>query len=87
MKNQKTIKALYAKFCGLYTPRQIERSKELTSLYQYLSDKVKILNGNYIHVPDEEMCDLIFRYLGEIVEGENLFDDMKIFQPDVSVSI
>lgn len=87
MKNQKTIKALYAKFCGLYTPRQIERSNELMKLYRYLADKVKILNGNYTHVPDEEMCDLIFRYLGEIVEGENLFDDMKIFQPDVSVSI
>jgi hypothetical protein len=87
MKNQKTIKALYAKFCGLYTPRQIERSNELMKLYQYLSNMVKLLNGNYIHVADEEMCDLIFRYLGEIVEGENLFDDMKIFKPDVPVSI
>lgn len=87
MKNQKTIKALYAKFCGLYTPRQIERSKELMKLYRYLADKVKILNGNYTHVPDEEMCDFIFRYLGEIVEGENLFDEMKIFQPNVPVSI
>ena len=95
-KPAKTVKQLYDKFAATYTPNQISKSADLQKLYAYLSDNVKRANGNFYHIPDQETCDLIFTYLGVMIEEDeitykanpaaiDLFAAMLVFSPLISL--
>jgi len=76
MKKPKTVRQLNEKFNARYSPNEISNSVELQTLHQYLAKQCKMANGNYIHIPSDYICDLIFKHLGECM------DDTEIYQKD-----
>jgi len=65
----KTARELYTDLTEKFTANELECNAELQELYQYLADRCKTLDGNYIPTPKREMQKLINKYLLETVNG------------------
>lgn len=63
IQKEKTCRQLFNEFKDRYTIDEIDSHPQIARLFTYLQHRCSMANGNYIHEPNQEIKELLEKFL------------------------